>query len=138
MCVLTVKTLTSLLPRTSSTRPSGLPVGTGMVPRMVQEEPSKVRLTAPTNDWLKSSILPISSMTNTLPPPPPSADPTCKRKARPRVSECPMRGAGYGADQFYCRKMHIFVMKSETAFGCRTQRVISSDYRDASSGMKVE
>lgn len=64
--VLTVKTFTSLLLRTSSTRPSGLPLGIGMVPTMVQEELSKVCLTAPTNDWLKSSILPISSITNTF------------------------------------------------------------------------
>jgi len=75
--LLTVKTSTSLLLRTSSTRPSGLPLGVGMVPRIAQEELSKVFLTALTNDWLKSSIFPISSMMNTfllLP----SAEPTWK------------------------------------------------------------
>lgn len=83
--LLTVKTLTSLLFRTSSTRPSGLPFGMGMVPRMVQEEPSNVCLTDLMKDWLKSSILPISSMTNTFLLPP-SAAPTWRR----RLSELSM------------------------------------------------
>lgn len=78
MLVLTVKTLTSLLFRTSSTRPSGLPFGMGMVPRMVKEEPSSVCLTDLMKDWLKSSILPISSMTNTFLLPP-CAAPTWRR-----------------------------------------------------------
>lgn len=71
--LLTVKTLTSLRFRTSSTRPSGFPLGTGMVPRMVKEEPSSVCRTALMKDWLKSSILPISSMTNTFLLPPSAA-----------------------------------------------------------------
>lgn len=79
--LLTVKTLTSLLLRTSSTRPSGLPFGMGMVPRMVKEEPSNVCLTDLMKDWLKSSILPISSITNTFLLPP-SAAPTWTRRSR--------------------------------------------------------
>lgn len=68
--LLTVKTLTSVRLRTSSTRPSGFPLGTGMVPRTVKEEPSSICRTALMKDWLKSSILPISSMTKTLLLPP--------------------------------------------------------------------
>lgn len=83
--LLTVKTLTFLLFRTSSTRPSGLPFGMGMVPRMVKEEPSNVCLTDLMKDWLKSSILPISSMTNTFLLPP-SAAPAWRR----RLSESSM------------------------------------------------
>lgn len=37
-----------------------------MVPRMVQEDSSKVCFTHLMNDWLKSSILPTSSTTNTF------------------------------------------------------------------------
>lgn len=78
--ILTVKTFTSLLPRTSSTRSSGLPLGMGMVPRTVQEELSKVCLTALINDWLKSSILPISSMMNIFLLAP-AADPTWRQES---------------------------------------------------------
>lgn len=64
--VLTMKTLTSVRFQTSSTRPRGLALGTGMVPRMVQEDSSKVCFTHLMNDWLKSSILPTSSTMKTF------------------------------------------------------------------------
>lgn len=43
--IITVKILTSCLPRTSSTRARGFPLGTGMVPSIEQLEASKVCLT---------------------------------------------------------------------------------------------
>lgn len=63
--VLTVKSLTSDLPRTSSTSPNGLPFGVGMVPRTGCPELSNICLTAWMKAWLKSSIFPISSITKT-------------------------------------------------------------------------
>jgi len=67
---LTVKTLTSLRLRTSSTRASGLPLEMGMVPRIEQLGLSRHCLTARMKGWLNSSILPISSITKTFLPPP--------------------------------------------------------------------
>ncbi|KAK0146371.1 hypothetical protein N1851_014319 [Merluccius polli] len=66
-------------------RASGLPLEMGMVPRIEQQGLSRVCLTARMNGWLKSSIFPISSITNTFLPPPSASEPVCDDKIRPRL-----------------------------------------------------
>lgn len=68
--LVTLNTLTSPLLLISSTRASGFPLGTGIVPRIMVPGVDSVWWTAWMKGWLKSSIFPISSMTHTLCPGP--------------------------------------------------------------------
>jgi hypothetical protein len=73
--LLTLNTVTSCRFLISSTRASGFPLGTGMVPRTMVPGMDSVWRTAWVKGWLKSSIFPISSITHTLcrgPPPGPA------------------------------------------------------------------
>lgn len=58
-----MNTSTSFLLLISSTRSSGFPLGIGIVPSTTVPEPASIWRTAWIKAWLKSSILPISSMT---------------------------------------------------------------------------
>lgn len=66
--VLTLNTCTSARLRISSTKASGFPLGTGMVPRTTVPGAARVCRTACAKGWLKSSIFPTSSMTHTRGP----------------------------------------------------------------------
>lgn len=63
---LTLKTFTSFLFLISSTSLKGFPLGTGIVPSITVPDPFKICWTAWINVWLKSSILPISSIMHTF------------------------------------------------------------------------